>query len=151
MTLWTAVASVFVPYVLFRMPVWLGSSEFVTFITYWGSRANPVVRLPTYLLGMQLGAATLQNKRTPSETSFNWAALADFLSVFVFAGWVAFTFFAPYVFPYHSPMMGVMRDVHDRAIDIHLRGFCEFFSTPVFALWFRALSETNQSWSYKLL
>ena len=42
-------------------------------------------------------------------------------------------------------------DKEGREIDLHLRAAVEFFATPIFAIWFRALSETDTSWSYKLL
>jgi peptidoglycan/LPS O-acetylase OafA/YrhL len=138
--IFTALVSVFLPYCLYRFPVWLGGDENDPAMGhfYFGARSNPLVRLPTYLVGMQLGAATIQNKRHPIP--FNWAVLADVLSVVVLLGYVAFTFLAEYTW-----------GVEDRSIDLTLRAVVEFFSTPLFALWFRALSETDQSFSYKIL
>ena len=93
------------------------------------------VRIPTYLLGMQLGAATIQNKRHPIR--FNWAALADGLSLLVVCGYVGATFLTEWTW-----------DKEGREIDLHLRAAVEFFATPIFAIWFRALSETaTMRWS----
>jgi peptidoglycan/LPS O-acetylase OafA/YrhL len=132
----TAAVSTLLPYGIFRLPAWLGAGGDMHF--YFGARSNPLVRIPTYLLGMQLGAATIQNKRNPIP--FNWAAVADGLSLLVFFGYLGVTFLTEWTW-----------DKEGRDIDLHLRGAVEFFATPIFAMWFRALAETDQSWSYKLL
>jgi peptidoglycan/LPS O-acetylase OafA/YrhL len=136
----TALLSVIIPCVCFRFPTWFGAPEhnWGMMHFYMGARSNPLVRLPTFLIGMQLAAATIQNKRHPVQ--FNWAALADGLSVLILCGYVGVTFFPDWTL-----------GTNGRHFDLARRGYVEFFSAPIFALWFRALSETDQSWSYKLL
>jgi hypothetical protein len=157
--LFTALASCLLPYCLYRFPVWLfaDADDPLMLHFYTGARANPLVRLPTFLLGMQLGAATIDNKRHPIP--FNWAVLADFLSFIVICGYIAFTFMAEWTWGAEDRSSATwVRHNGVKPVNagygsghLSLRVFVEFFSAPIFALWLRALSETDQSLSYKVL
>jgi hypothetical protein len=98
---------------------------------------------------MLLGAATIQNKRHPIK--FPWAALADGLSLLVLCGYVGVTFWADDPFFDDEGKPTNLNDYMDRSNKLANRAFVEFFSAPILAIWFRALSESDKSWSYKLL
>mmetsp|Transcript_43175 Transcript_43175/g.74825 ORF Transcript_43175/g.74825 Transcript_43175/m.74825 type:complete len:163 (-) Transcript_43175:314-802(-) len=103
---------------------------------YWLARAQPLLRLPTFLMGVYAGAATVARANeapNPVETH-RWAQVTDALSLLIFlvlalAAWVS----------------SLCKEC------MFVRVVPEFLGSVAFAFWVRGLAEAPGSLSGRLL
>mmetsp|Transcript_19445 Transcript_19445/g.43159 ORF Transcript_19445/g.43159 Transcript_19445/m.43159 type:complete len:458 (+) Transcript_19445:88-1461(+) len=103
---------------------------------YWLARAQPLLRLPTFLMGVYAGAATVARANeapNPAETR-RWAQVTDALSLLIFlvlalAAWVS----------------SLCKEC------MFVRVVPEFLGSVAFAFWVRGLAEAPGSLSGRLL
>lgn len=140
---------------------WPGSvRELANLDIYMSARSNPLMRLPTFYIGMVFGALVLRNKSgmysgdntdLESNASEHNAAqihspskpcVPDILSVTVIGLWSLMMWVS-----LPSGPLGVWGEQHHFGIRL---GF-EVGLIPLFALWIYALTDATESYSYKLL